>query len=148
MRYIKRFFNKFSKFTRLSLSDKLLIIQSAILVVGLRFFLKFISFTKLYHILKFFYRKPTYYYREYLDYTMKARWAVNIAGNNLLRTRCLGKALALQILLNRRRIISDLHIGYIRLKTSTSAHAWLTSGDSILIGDDSNIHLYFQIPID
>lgn len=54
-------------------------------------------------------------------------WIADVAGrNHLWQVRCLHRALALQWLLGRHGIATDLQIGVRKEADEISAHAWLT----------------------
>jgi len=72
---------------------------------------------------------------------------VERSGNYLLKTKCLAQALAVHILLNRKRIINKIQIGFIKGGNKLSAHAWVNAEDIILTGDSPGLQLYFKIPL-
>lgn len=55
---------------------------------------------------------------------------------------CLIRALALQRLLAEHGHASELRIGVARSESGLMAHAWLASGDEILIGDGDEARTY------
>ncbi len=65
-------------------------------------------------------------------------WAVRIGARRLPGTTCLAGALALQRLLSAEGHASELHIGVARQGGDFAAHAWLTHGGEILIGEEEH----------
>ncbi|CAN5387193.1 hypothetical protein BH23BAC1_BH23BAC1_05740 [soil metagenome] len=137
----------FDRFYGLSLSDKLLLMEVGVLLAFLRFILKFIPLNRIYPLLKKNPSKPVYNYKDQLNYTSRIIWAVEKSGKYLLKKKCLAQALAVHLLLNKKRIKNELEIGFIRNRNNYSAHAWIKSGDKVLIGDNQRLHLYFRIPL-
>ncbi len=65
-------------------------------------------------------------------------WSVGAASRALPGTTCLASAFALQRLLSRQGRASELHIGVARNAQGFAAHAWLTCGGEILVGDEQH----------
>jgi hypothetical protein len=63
-------------------------------------------------------------------------WAVHAAGRRMPWVSCLARALALQRLLARRGLASELRIGVAKAGRDLDAHAWLVRGDRVLIGGE------------
>lgn len=62
-------------------------------------------------------------------------WGVERAARLVPGATCLTQALAAQYLLARRGFSSRVRIGVaLKAGTTVTAHAWLTSGDSVVIG--------------
>ena len=64
-----------------------------------------------------------------------------------LKSTCLGKALAAQVLLDWHDLESHLRVGV--MKTSAEelvAHDWLESGEKVLIGDLEDLSQYTRLP--
>jgi hypothetical protein len=134
-------------FLRVPLQVKLLLIKASLLLIFLRILLKVSSVNKIYPLINFFLKKPSCSYKDHLAYTARVVWAIEKSGKYLLRTRCLAEAIAVQILLNKRRIATKLRIGFIKDKDRFSAHAWVTADNKILIGNTQAIPYYFKIAL-
>jgi hypothetical protein len=104
--------------------------------------LKVVTVTKLYAVLKLFLKKPLYSFHEHLFYTQKIIAAVEQSGRYLLRTKCLAEALAVHILLNKKRIKNHIEIGFIKCKSRWTAHAWVQVENEILIGGKQSLFYY------
>ena len=63
-------------------------------------------------------------------------WAVEKASRLVPRATCLERALALQHLLSKNGHASELHVGAYKRAGRFTAHAWLTRGDTVLIGGE------------
>jgi Transglutaminase-like superfamily len=62
-------------------------------------------------------------------------WAVRAAARRLPGCTCLVSALALQRLLSRQGHVSELHVGVAKQGEKFAAHAWVTCGGQLLIGE-------------
>jgi Transglutaminase-like superfamily len=103
------------------------------------------SFDKFYPLVKKILRAPVYGYKQYPGYTMRVVWAVEKAGPYLLRTKCLAQAFGVYVLLSRKRIRSDIRIGFIKHQTICSAHAWVEADGKVLTGETQNLSFYHKI---
>ena len=133
------------RFLHLNLEDKLLCIKTIFLISGLRLLLAWIPVTNLYPIIKKVLKRPFHNYEMFPLYTEKVIWTVEKTGTYFLKKKCLATALAVHILLNKKRIYSDIHIGIVGKSDEFIAHAWLQAGDRILVGGDKSIPFYFEI---
>jgi hypothetical protein len=135
----------FLLFFRIPLADKLLLIQASLILIFLRLLLKLFPVNKLFPFINFFLKEPYYSYQDHLEYTKRVVWSIEKSGKYFLRTRCLAEAIAVQILLNKKRIINNIQIGFIKGKGNFSAHAWVVADNKILIGDNQALSYYFKI---
>jgi hypothetical protein len=72
--------------------------------------------------------------------------ALDKSSRRLAFANCLIRALALRMLLARRDIATDLHIGARKDEHGQfAAHAWLTYNDTILVGGDDARDLYREL---
>jgi len=72
--------------------------------------------------------------------------ALDKSSRRLTFANCLTRALALRMLLARRNIATELHIGARKdEKGGFAAHAWLTYNGTILVGGDDAQHLYREL---
>lgn len=72
--------------------------------------------------------------------------ALDKSSRRLPFANCLIRALALRMLLARRDIATELHIGARKDETGQfAAHAWLTYNDIILVGGDDAPNLYREL---
>ena len=116
------------------------------LLISLRIFLQLLPTDKLYSYIQKILRQPSDSYQNHRHYTFRVIRAVETCGRYLLRTRCLGQALAALILLNRRSIACQLKLGFIPGSGKHLAHAWLVADQDVLTGRNEKLHLY--LPID
>lgn len=65
----------------------------------------------------------------------KLIWAVEVMSPYTLRATCLSRALATHILLARYNYSSSIKIGVSKDKGEFESHAWLVSGDEIILGE-------------
>jgi len=73
-------------------------------------------------------------------------WAVRVASRRIPGASCLTQALALQWLLARAGQSARIHIGVAKQGArGFEAHAWLESGGEILIGDDRPLEGFMPI---
>ncbi len=72
--------------------------------------------------------------------------AIDKTSHRLAFANCLIRAVALRMLLARRDIPTELHIGARKDEHGEfAAHAWLTFGDAILVGGDDARDLYREL---
>lgn len=76
---------------------------------------------------------------EQLDAAKRVTWAIKIAARNLpWHSRCLVRAVAAKVMLQRRGLPSTLYLGMRReADLEVSSHAWLRVGELSLIGGPS-----------
>jgi len=147
MKRLNNYYHRIKKFWYLPYADKKIFIKAFIILAFFRIILKFVPVNTLHIIIKPFFKKPLYSYTSFLSYTYKVIWAVEKAGSFVLRKKCLPQALAVQIMLNKKRINNDLEIGFIKQKGGFTAHAWVTAEDIVLMGDNNKLDFYFKIPL-
>lgn len=76
--------------------------------------------------------------RPDVDILRRVAWGVSKAARYVPRATCLTQALAGQYLLARRGIASRIRFGVDATGAEFRAHAWLISGDSIVLGGSAN----------
>ncbi len=69
-------------------------------------------------------------------------WAIQTASRLLPKATSLTEALAAKALLARYGYDSRLHVGVVKVGEGLQAHAWLTQGGDILLGDLEDLTLY------
>lgn len=73
-----------------------------------------------------------------VDYLKRVAWGVSRASAYVPGASCLTQALAGQYLLSRRGVASQIRVGVDReSRQQVKAHAWLVSGDWIVLGGSS-----------
>lgn len=131
-----------------SIMERRLLICAAILLGLTRAGLSLLSFQKLRDLL----RKLRLGATPRCDLSKASAWqvvsAVERAAHYLpLRSTCLTKALAAQVLLDWHGLESQLHIGVAKsAEDDLEAHAWLESEGTILIGDLDDLSRYTRLP--
>lgn len=134
-----------SSFLYINMKDKLFFIRVAFLLCGLRLLLKVLPITHFCRIGRRALKKPLYDYNVFPAYCEKVIRTIDKLGVYLLKKRCMVSALAAFILLNNKRIYSEIHIGIVKNKDEFIGHAWLQAGDTVLIGGDKTLPFYFEI---
>jgi hypothetical protein len=69
-------------------------------------------------------------------------WAIQTASRLVPNATSLTEALAAKVLLARYGYDSRLHVGVVKQADQLQAHAWLSQGGDILLGDVENLSLY------
>lgn len=70
---------------------------------------------------------------------IRVAWAIDAASRLVFRPTCLVRAMAGRQLLTLKGYGSDVHVGVAQANgTSFEAHAWLVSGDRIVLGGDAD----------
>jgi len=78
----------------------------------------------------------------------KVVWAVSVASRYMPgRVKCLARALATQVLLNRQGHAAELYLGVAKgQEGQLEAHAWVESQGQVVIGDLSNLSIFTPLP--
>ena len=131
---------KILKFLYLSSSERLVIVNSAILLVLIRLGLFLFSFKTLLKLIEWVKFKSRQASRSSRIGSDRIAWAVVVTSRYIPFTKCLAQALVTQILFARYGYTAHLRIGVAkdgpeRLK----AHAWVESQGKIVIGDLKNL---------
>ena len=118
------------RFLNLSRSDKRLLLHCVWVVAAVRVVLTFLPHQAVIRLLRE--RIPSL---GEGDQAARIVWAVGMAARLVPRASCLTQALAAQMLLARAGHQSNLRIGVAKHGESRFiAHAWLLSGERVLIG--------------
>lgn len=139
---------KLGAFFRLSWAHQLLLVRAAVLVSVVRLMLNVLPFKSVYSILEWMARQAGRR-RFRLQYTpAELASSVYVTSKYLLNdTPCLTRALAVELLLRRRKIPSDLRIGVARSEDGGfKAHAWVESEGDVLIGYLTDLNKYTVLP--
>ncbi|AFZ15085.1 hypothetical protein Cri9333_4299 [Crinalium epipsammum PCC 9333] len=125
------------KFLSLSSSDRNLLIQTAVLLSGIRLGLRFLSFPTLRRILDKISKTALNSTQTYEFTLNRVVWAVDIVSKYMPGgVKCLARALATQVLLARRGYLVELQIGVAKNEAGQlEAHAWIESQDKVVIGN-------------
>jgi hypothetical protein len=125
------------KFLSLSSSDRNLLVQTAVLLSGIRLGLRFVSFPTLRRILDKISKTAPNSTQAYQSTLNRVVWAVDIVSKYMPGgVKCLARALTTQVLLARRGYLVQLHIGVAKDEAGQlEAHAWIESQDRVVIGD-------------
>ena len=135
------------KFVSLSSSDRNLLIQTAVLLSGIRLGLRFVSFPTLRRILDKISKTAPNSTQAYQSTLNRVVWAVDIVSKYMPGgVKCLARALATQVLLARRGYLVQLHIGVAKDEAGQlEAHAWIESQGSVVIGDLKDLDRYTHL---
>ena len=135
------------KFLSLSSSDRNLLVQTAVLLSGIRLGLRFVSFPTLRRILDKISKTAPNSTQAYQSTLNRVVWAVDIVSKYMPGgVKCLARALATQVLLARRGYLVQLHIGVAKDEAGQlEAHAWIESQGSVVIGDLKDLDRYTHL---
>lgn len=129
--------SKLSKYFKLSLPDKLLVVEALLLLAAARLAIVGVSFKR---VASFLGRRsenveagdePA---NSNTASVKRIAWAIRRVGLvTPWRSNCLAKAIAAQVMLRRRGIAAALYFGMVKNSDGEyAAHAWLTSGGVVL----------------
>lgn len=115
---------KLDRFLNLSGKDRMLLIESVVLLSATVCALKALGFRRTVEITT---RPPRRSLPEGdgIDLIAPAQTAINRAGRITGMGTCLARSLALSLLLSRRGVVTVLRIGVDKLSDGMTAHAWL-----------------------
>jgi hypothetical protein len=115
--------------------DRRLVLWTALLLIGIRCALPFLSFRRVLTVLRSLSRSSLFA-RTAAPSVDRAVWAVEVCTNRIPATRtCLIRALAAQVLLIAAHEEARFRIGVARdLDGALQAHAWVESNGRIVIG--------------
>ncbi len=136
--------SKLAKFIKLSSPDRVLVLETFILLGLSRAIVLTLPFRWLANALGRRTNKAT---EQNESLTMpqihRVTWAIRrISCHTPWRSNCLAKAIAGRYMLSRRRVASTIYFGMVKnSEGELNAHAWLKSGNMILTGG-SNLDRY------
>lgn len=127
--------DRFKIFIGLSNEDKNLLLKTGLLMCLVRLLLRILPFNKTQIITKKLAIKPSNAYKANISLE-RLIWAVQITSTYMPGSNCLTNALTGHILLSRENYPNHLRIGVTKDdKGNFEAHAWLESGNQIIIGE-------------
>lgn len=115
---------KFDRFFKLSGRDRILLVESVVLLSATVCALKTLGFSRTVGI-STRQRRPGLRAGDGASIIAPAQAAINRAGRITGMGTCLSKSLALSLLLSRRGVVTDLRIGVDKHSEGMAAHAWL-----------------------
>jgi hypothetical protein len=137
---------RFSKFMRLSVRDRLLLLESLAALSAFKLGLWLLPFPTV----RRFIRKHAQAKRVQADRATIRRvvWALNVISLYLpIFKNCLNRALAAQLLLGRRGQPADLRIGVARFEGGEfKAHAWVESEGRVVLGGGGEFSTFTPLP--
>lgn len=130
---------RLSKFLRLPMREKVLLVEATILLASIRMGLRVLPFETLRRLLGRLARSRSTGPRSDAI-PGRTLWAIEAAGRQFPRIgTCLTQALASHVLLGRQGCISNLRIGVTRDANGVFiAHAWLEKDGVVLIGESGH----------
>jgi hypothetical protein len=139
--------NRFRSFLRLSKYERWLLLEAAVLLAAVRLCLGALPFGLLHRLS----RVANQLAREMNGVACfspeRVGWAIAVAGNHVPASTCLAQAIAGEVLLSRHGYESTLHIGVAKGNHGQlEAHAWLESGDRVVIGGSQDLTRYTLLP--
>ncbi len=114
---------------RSQLDERLFLLKCLVLVAVVRLGLTFFGYQRIRHWLP---QTPERILPE--GRVRRAAWGVSTAAKWVPRASCLTQAFAAQYLLARSGHRSQIRIGVAKEDGALKAHAWLLSGDAIVLG--------------
>jgi len=139
---------RLGRFSRLLPADRARLVKAAFLIGAIKLGLWVLPF----HVLRRLMAKLTYSVNDSheVDQAAVARavWAVLTAGRHMpWAITCLTRATAAQVLLGRLGEPTHLRLGVAKDEQGQlRAHAWLESGDEIIIGDEGDLSDFTKLP--
>ena len=121
---------------RLDSTDRLLLLEAALLLGAARLAIRFVPFARIAGRLgQHMAETPATQPPEALATSRRVRKAVELAARNLpWESVCLPQAITAKLMLRRRGIPSTLYLGVLREKEFL-AHAWVRAGEVVVTGD-------------
>ncbi|HEC61987.1 MAG TPA: lasso peptide biosynthesis B2 protein [bacterium] len=141
--------NRPGRFLRFPPAEQRLLVKVSILLVAIRWSLRFLSFQRLRQLLERFTKPSTGRDNPNPFYQKKVVWAVNRTSHHLLGANaCFPRALATHILLKRRGFPVRMYIGVRKDNDGLlHAHAWVKSNGVVIIGGtESTFKRYTILP--
>ena len=137
--------NRLRKLLRLPVTDRFLLIRAVVLLGVVRVGLWLLPFKKLQRLLSQVQTRARSWNKGRFR-TERGIWAVQVASRYALRTTCLTRALAAQVLLGFDGIPASVRIGVAKEKVGElEAHAWLERDGKILMGGSEADHRYVRL---
>jgi hypothetical protein len=131
------------KFARASWAEKALFLFALVVVVGVRLGLTLLSYKRLQTIV------PRACGGEApMAYAKTIAVAVSRAARLIPKATCLTQAVSAQYMLACRGYISTIRIGVAQDGATISAHAWLLSGSTVVLGGGETSLLQYRIITD
>lgn len=130
---------------RLSPSEWMLLIQSIVVLNGIRLGLRFLPFRTWQQKLQGVVAQG-HYREENPAAVEQVVWAVNVVSRRSPGVKCLARALTTQILLIWQGQPSELCIGVAQDNGQFAAHAWVEHRGKIVIGKLPDLNRYQRLP--
>ena len=134
------------KFLSLDSSERMLLLQTFVLVWTASTFLRLLPFAIVQKLFVSRVAPPGRMHRRPpID---RLLWAIAVAGRYVSGTTCLSLALAGRMILNRYGYPARIHIGVAKEHTgSFGAHAWLESEGTIVIGGQESTSIFVPLGV-
>ena len=133
------------KFLNLTASDRQLLVKAMLLLAMIRLGLWLLPFQTCRQLLAKLKSLPVKLPSEQVSVNQVV-WAVKIVSRKIPGTKCLARALATQILLQRYGHNADLRIGVSKGMQGLEAHAWVESQGKVVIGGLKDLGRYTTLP--
>lgn len=138
--------NRIKKFLRLSAADKVLFLQSTIVVAFSTFGLRIFPWLRLQNMLLSLARKQSHRIDSNRPALNQIKWAVSAAGHSIPKATCLPQALTSQYLLVKNGYPAELQIGVARDKDGKlEAHAWVVSENQTVLGEVGELDRFIPL---
>ena len=138
--------NRLRKFLRLPVPEQILLVRAFVLLGVVRVGLWLLPFKTLQRLLSQLVQTRARSWNKGRFRTERGIWAVQVASRYALRTTCLTRALAAQVLLGFDGITASVRIGVAKEKVGElEAHAWLERDGKILMGGSEADYRYVRL---
>ena len=135
------------KFLHLSGRERVILIQTLVLLWIVRLGLWLLPFQRLRALVSWAAAKPRRLRHSPLDGVQTLAWAVRVGSRYVPSATCLTQALTGQVLLSRRGYAPKLRIGVAQeAGRGFEAHAWLLCDDEVVIGGGANLTRFTPMP--
>ncbi len=125
-------------FLKLTFEDKCVVIKSFLLLWIIRIMLWIFPFPVIQRVVS---RFTVVSSESHIIPLKKLTWAVDVMSRYVPKATCLTRALTAQILLAGQNYNSNLRIGVSKNNGEFEAHAWLESGDKIVLGESETEYI-------
>lgn len=131
--------HRYRKLLQLSITEKILLLQSLFLLGLVTLGLRTTSWLKIQRFLVKWATKRQHKATIEIPSTRCIAWAIRVVSRFIPKATCLPQALVAQHILIRNGYPADFKIGVAKGPNGIlDAHAWVTSGNEVVIGGDVN----------
>ena len=141
------FLRSLTKFLRLPVADRRLLVKVMLLVWAVRLMLRLLPFRMVRELLTKLSHKRAAGVDAEQGSLERVVWAVTVASRYVPAATCLTQALVTTVMLTRNGHEATVRIGVARTDDGQfKAHAWVESNGCIVIGDSQELFRYARLP--